>query len=38
MIDPNAKIVAEEVYREALKLRNPKVLNEVKHKPWKEYE
>ncbi|MBO7517956.1 MAG: hypothetical protein J6T31_02480 [Methanobrevibacter sp.] len=35
MLDPNAKRVADLVYAKALKLKNPKVLNAVKHnKSW----
>jgi hypothetical protein len=37
MIDAKAKSVADDVYAEALKLRNPRALNAVKHQPWDEY-
>ena len=37
MIDSDAKKIAEDVYAEALKLKNPKVLHAVKHQPWQEY-
>lgn len=37
MIDSDAKKIAEDVYAEALKLKNPKVLHAVKHQPWSEY-
>ena len=37
MIDANAKNVADAVYVEALKLKNPRALNAVKHQPWSQY-
>jgi hypothetical protein len=37
MIDQRARNIANEVYAEALKLNNPKALNDVKHKPWPQY-
>jgi len=37
MIDSDAKKIANDVYAEALKVHNPKVLNDVKHEPWNEW-
>jgi hypothetical protein len=37
MIDPKAKEIAKLVYDEALKVKDPTALHEVKHKPWNEY-
>ena len=37
MIDSKAKEVANAVYAEALKVKNPKALHAVKHQPWAEY-
>jgi hypothetical protein len=37
MISESVKSIAEKVYDEALKVKNPSVLHEVKHKPWAEW-
>lgn len=37
MLGAEAAKIAKEVYAEALKVENPKVLNEVKHEPWDEW-
>ena len=37
MISESVKAIAEKVYGEALKVKNPSVLHEVKHKPWQEW-
>jgi hypothetical protein len=37
MIDTKAKEIAKLVYDEALKVKDPTALHEVKHKPWNEY-
>ena len=34
MFDSTAMNVAKEIYKEALNVKDPTVLNEVKHKPW----
>ena len=37
MISESVKSIAEKVYGEALKVKNPSVLHEVKHNPWQEW-
>ena len=37
MIDQRAKNIATGVYTEVLKIKDPRALHEVKHKPWPEY-
>jgi hypothetical protein len=36
MIDQRAKNIATGVYIEVLKIKDPRALHEVKHKPWPE--
>lgn len=38
MMDSKAKEIADAVYAEALKVKDPRALNAVKHQPWAEYE